>query len=470
MKRNVNYLLIVCLSLLFINCSNDESAFYFDEESRSLVSEGIAFKGKGGNVSLTFQHEKNAEVSIDLGSADKWLKVNYEMISDAQSTIKIKASENDSQEERTGNVILQVNDDKVAIAVTQVPLQQIHIGERYVIASCNKGEVSVSCQTTGDINVSLSMQPDWVDVSEIRQTETGHEIILSVDENTGLGRIAKVFVEGTDGGLESFAIQQKPHPFDEKVEVETGGAGRLPVLLGDDTENLRNIRSLTVRGAINGWDVLTLKKMFVAATGLTDPLKYPLELDLSEAHLKGNYDHVLETEYHIEVALPDDIVSFEDNALQEKMFSYAQNLVSVKMPLTTRIIGRHAFEACTALSSIEIPTDVEQIRYGAFQQCPNLTRIDMDRWGGLSVLQGYAFNTRSVIESLSIPEGLEEIAESAFSGCSCKEMYVYWLTPPEIRVLPNPKSCILYVPQGSRDTYLASPNWSRFKEIKEVEE
>lgn len=469
MQKLVQFIVLFYVAILISGCNNDDtSKFYFDEESSKAIADKIPFDAKGGNVNLIFYHDETADINIESETND-WLHAQYTSIDRESSQLTIKCLQNSSPQVRNGSIVLWVNEERTVVYVQQKAAQRILIENKHVLVDSQGGKVTVKCQTDGDIDVSLYLYPDWIRVSDIKETTDGREVILSVDENMATGRIAKMFVNGEDNGFEWIAIQQKPAVFGEKVILETKGEGQLDVLLGNDTENLRRIRSLTIRGAINGYDIYTLQKMFVTSNALGKPLDYPLALDLSEAIIYGNYNNIYEEEFHFDIQLPNDRVIFSNHEIPDYMFSYAENLTAISLPHSTKIIGKQAFRNCTALSSVNIPEDVWYIKDSAFLNC-SATQININRLSALKKIDGYVFSTTSEIESLRLPDTLEDIAENAFSGCTCKELIVYWLTPPELRVLPNPTNCILYIPKGAKDAYLASAYWNRYSQIVETTE
>ena len=124
-------------------------------------------------------------------------------------------------------------------------------------------------------------------------------------------------------------------------------------------------------------------------------------------------------------------------SLGNKMCYGAKNLEEVVLPNNITVIPDYAFENCSSLTNINIPTSLVQIRANAFSQTALKEFIAP---GSLKEIWLYAFKDakelRNVelknvteigdmvfencekLESIVIPETLEEIGASVFGGCS----------------------------------------------------
>ena len=99
-------------------------------------------------------------------------------------------------------------------------------------------------------------------------------------------------------------------------------------------------------------------------------------------------------------------------------------------------IGVGAFEKCSSLTSVNIPSSVTEIGYEAFSGCSSLT-------------------------SVNIPSSVTSIGEWAFDDCrGLRSVYVYAETAPagigrafEQRHGLYLENCTLYVPKGTYDAY-----------------
>ena len=97
-------------------------------------------------------------------------------------------------------------------------------------------------------------------------------------------------------------------------------------------------------------------------------------------------------------------------------FDGCSNLFSVQLPSTLQYIERYAFSGCEALEEIELPEHVEYIEEYAFWACSNLNSIVLNN--DLEIIHQRAFASCTKLQSLDLPTGLEEIRQFAFDGCS----------------------------------------------------
>ena len=79
-------------------------------------------------------------------------------------------------------------------------------------------------------------------------------------------------------------------------------------------------------------------------------------------------------------------------------------------------IGSYAFEDCSSLTSVTIPDEVKNIRWGAFRNCSSLTSVNIP--DGVTSIESSAFSGCSSLTSVNIPDGVTSIGSSAFEGCS----------------------------------------------------
>ena len=78
-------------------------------------------------------------------------------------------------------------------------------------------------------------------------------------------------------------------------------------------------------------------------------------------------------------------------------------------------IGDHAFDNCTALTSIVIPDCVTRIGRGVFQNCQSLASVTIG--DGVTSIEDYAFNDCDSLTSVIIPDGVTRIGNNAFYNC-----------------------------------------------------
>ena len=124
-------------------------------------------------------------------------------------------------------------------------------------------------------------------------------------------------------------------------------------------------------------------------------------------------------------------------SLGNKMCYGAKNLEEVVLPNNLTVIPDYAFENCSSLTNINIPTSLVQIRANAFSQtalkefiapeslkeiwlyafkdAKELTKVELKN---VTEIGDMVFENCEKLESIVIPETLEEIGASVFGGCS----------------------------------------------------
>ena len=151
-----------------------------------------------------------------------------------------------------------------------------------------------------------------------------------------------------------------------------------------------------------------------------------------------------------------------------------------------------AFQYCTSLSHISIPSNCRAIRYAAFYGCSNLSSVEFENKSKLESIQGayYHYNSTgyigafancSKLTSIVLPSNLNEIGTHAFYKCDkLSSIYCMAKIPPTILSngwdfgrSPNsytPFSNIdsnakIYVPVDSYDAYITANHWSSYKSM-----
>ncbi len=364
---------------------------------------------------------------------------------------------NSKDEPDTGDKV----DDESVIAVPE--------RDDYVTDS-EKGTLTIPVKSNGKLTAEVYPSDcDWVKVTKVSKPSSGDDwsVTLAIDHNTGFGRIAAIDLKVNGVSpveCRNPYIVQQPEYFSEEVIIEPGEAGRLQVLLGDDTKNLRRIRRLTVKSNINAIDLAELKKLLVISK--SPDHDNPISLDLSDARIVSGTQNPFEA-YRWQPTGVDDTSAIFPDEIPNSFFADAVNLVNIDLPKNLKGIGSTAFKGCSGLTSIAIPHTVQAIRSQAFWQCPNLTEIEIPVNSQLTTLGNEVFATESVIESLSLPACLTELSAATFGYCKVKNLHLHWTNPQPLNIVPQTEGCTLYVPEGTSDLYRSTPNWSSFDQIVE---
>lgn len=154
---------------------------------------------------------------------------------------------------------------------------------------------------------------------------------------------------------------ETPQPGSGEVIVEGNVAGGLANRVSE--ADISSATRWIISGELNGTDFKLLRQVMENGR-ITD-------LDLGNAIIVSGgepYYSNYGTEY-----------STENNVVGPNMFYKAHSLISLRLPSTTRAIGRYALQGCDNLASISIPDQCESVEGSAIWSCDHLASIHIGR-------------------------------------------------------------------------------------------
>lgn len=104
----------------------------------------------------------------------------------------------------------------------------------------------------------------------------------------------------------------------------------------------------------------------------------------------------------------------------EKAFYKQEQITSVTLPDTMKIIGSYAFYECKSLATIKNSTNLYGIQAYAFNNCTSLTEIYLP--DKLGYIESFAFCGCNSLTKINIPDQLRTIYEDTFSYCTSLEI------------------------------------------------
>lgn len=221
----------------------------------------------------------------------------------------------------------------------------------------------------------------------------------------------------------------------QTLTIHVATAGTLSTLLGT---NANTVTNLTLTGYLNGSDLNSC----LYRNQLSD-------LNLAESNIVSGGDPYYSSGYSISGVYYSTTYYTKNNEIGTRTFYFNQNLKSIILPNSIVSIADEAFLLSRGLNSIIIPNKVTTIGRDAFA------------------------NTR--MTSVTIPNSVNFIGTGAFNYCiQLVEIHSQMKTPPTLgssivfRDL-NTSNCILYVPQGTSQTYKNTEVWNNFVNIIEEE-
>ena len=122
----------------------------------------------------------------------------------------------------------------------------------------------------------------------------------------------------------------------------------------------------------------------------------------------------------VDVTIPEGVVEIEGEGNKNWKYTGAfdgcSSLKTVKLPSTLRKIGDYAFRGCESLTTIEIPNSVTSIGSFAFSGCSSLKRVNIPN--SIKILSSGVFQYCSSLENIVIPNTIEKIGGHAFKNCT----------------------------------------------------
>ena len=214
----------------------------------------------------------------------------------------------------------------------------------------------------------------------------------------------------------------------KQITLTLDEAGTLPDKISESQKNL--ITNLKIVGKINGTDLKFIREMAGCDfNGKKTDGKLSI-LDLSEAKIVAGGDAYVryDEDYYTSndklgdwafedcsgltsLTIPSGVTSIGIGA-----FGDCSGLTSLTIPSGVTSIGNWAFSDCSRLTSLIIPSGVTEIGKSAFANCSGLTSLTIP--SGVTSISGWAFSGCSGLTSLTIPSGVTSIGELAFEDCS----------------------------------------------------
>jgi len=187
----------------------------------------------------------------------------------------------------------------------------------------------------------------------------------------------------------------------KQITIKLDKAGTLPDRISEKKKYL--ITNLKIVGEVNGTDLRLIREM-AGRDGFSTTAGKLSILDLSEAKIvKGGSPYF-------------GAIYTSNDKLGQSAFEGCSSLTSLTIPSSVTEIGLSAFSGCSGLISLTIPSSVTWIGQSAFEGCSSLTSLTIP--SSVTSIDRYAFQGCSGLTSLTIPSSVTEIGESAFSGCS----------------------------------------------------
>ena len=245
---------------------------------------------------------------------------------------------------------------------------------------------------------------NWITAKEYYSKETIFDIEQNKSKTPREGKITYFFqdVYGGPEFSETVTVYQAGANLD--ITVNVSQKGKLAETLAD--YNSAEIGKLKITGELNDEDFITIRNM-----------PNLIDLDISEVNITALPARAFYESTNVEnLILPNTLTT-----IGASMFSESA-LKSVIIPNGVTTIESHAFDECKALISIEIPASVETIEQWAFCDCSSMKTVTFGKDSRLKKIgtseYGGSFMRCTALTSIEIPANVETIGPSTFKGCS----------------------------------------------------
>ena len=155
--------------------------------------------------------------------------------------------------------------------------------------------------------------------------------------------------------------------------------------------------------------------------------------------------------------------------IRNSMFNGNTQLTSVFFPDSIRNVEDNAFLGCTSLLAADFSDCNLLIKIGesAFSGCSSLATVKLPTNAYWYTIVRYACFQRTAISEIEIPSSVTEIRSTAFANCSSlAKVTVLATTPPALANVNafsgTDANLVIYVPSASVSDYQSASNWSTY--------
>ncbi len=153
----------------------------------------------------------------------------------------------------------------------------------------------------------------------------------------------------------------------------------------------------------------------------------------SGSYISGNYEYNVKSDGTASIAfyfgsaekvtIPSKLGGYKVTNIDQCAFELCTGLTSVTIPSSVTSIDEFAFSECTNLKSVSLSSNLESIGSGAFENCESLTSITIP--DSVTEIGDTAFSYCTSLKSIAIPDGIKTIGTTFFMGCqSLKYIFI----------------------------------------------
>ena len=381
------------------------------KDALTVTSSKIEMDSNGGIAIVEVKANIDYEYEIGKDCKD-WVTLK-ETRALQTTMLSFDVAQNTDFEKREGTITVFSDGLSETITIYQA-------GEKpTIVLTQNKYDVSgdgetikVEINSNVDFQVTIPSDVDWIKETWTRAISTHTKYFKIATNSPNQSRSAEILFTNTEYNLsEKITINQKAASY---VTVHVVQKGTLSDVLAGRELNPESIISMKIIGELDAEDFLTIQNM----TNLKN-------LDLEEVNLTELPTKAFYKMKTIEnLILPNTLTIINDSEF------YQSSLKSIIISSNVEMIGEYAFYECP-LKSINIPASVKAINKAAFMNCSSLATITFSKGSMLTKICGGkgflshgekyyygAFANCTALTSIEIPANVEIIEEAAFKNCT----------------------------------------------------
>lgn len=214
-KRNF-IILLMSLLVSFSSCNNEEVREDIKVEQRIDISEKEITKrivfSEDNVIKISFDATDSWKASVKDSEKNNWIELEQTAGTAGKKTITVKIKENESYDERSGEIILICGNDKKIIPVVQKQKNALILTSNNLSVEGSASKVRVEVRT--NVKVKYEIKDNWIEVADKEDTRAlvSNVYEFNVDANEGnKERVGKIvfYNEADKAMFETVTVTQK---------------------------------------------------------------------------------------------------------------------------------------------------------------------------------------------------------------------------------------------------------------------
>lgn len=349
--------------------------------------------------------------------------------------------ENNEKKERSTTFLFSCGTANETLTITQRHGELI-ISPSKIEMDATGGEVHIEVKTTFNFEYRIDDScKEWVMFKDTYGGTATFTVAQNESREQREGQITFYY-----GEFKETAIIYQAGEELLNITVDVSQKGMLETVLVD--YDYAKIESLTITGELGELDFYLirnqlpqLRNLDISASNINEiPSQAFINSKIEKCILPKGLITIGEKAFYnsllTSILIPANVETIDQSAFQdcsrlaELKFEQGSKLTIIKGGYTSYNINCYGvFANCSALTSVEIPANVETIEAAAFKGCTNLTSVTFGRNSNLKIIKGGydthyehinygAFTDCTALKSIEIPASVEIIGVSAFFNCT----------------------------------------------------